>query len=42
MKMQSEFKSTGDKIVSEILVKEGDTVDAHQVMMKLENVEEGK
>ena len=36
MKMQSEFKSTGDKIVKEILVKEGDTVNAHQVMLKLE------
>jgi biotin carboxyl carrier protein len=36
MKMQSEFKSTGDKIVKEILVKEGDTVNAHQIMLKLE------
>ena len=39
MKMQSEFKATGDKIVQAILVKEGDTVDSHQVMIKLENVE---
>lgn len=39
MKMQSEFKASGDKIVREILVKEGDTVDAHQVMVKLDNVE---
>jgi biotin carboxyl carrier protein len=39
MKMQSEFKSTGDKIVREILVKEGDTVEAHQLMIKLENCE---
>jgi biotin carboxyl carrier protein len=38
MKMQSEFKATGDKIVRAILVKEGDTVDSHQVMIKLENV----
>ncbi len=37
MKMQSEFKATGDKIVQAILVKEGDTVDSHQVMIKLEN-----
>jgi biotin carboxyl carrier protein len=39
MKMQSEFKSTGDKIVQAILVKEGDTVDSNQLMIKLENVE---
>ncbi len=39
MKMQSEFKATGDKIVQAILVKEGDTVDSHQLMIKLENVE---
>lgn len=39
MKMQSEFKASGDKIVTEILVKEGDTVEAHQVMIKLENHE---
>ena len=38
MKMQSEFKATGDKIVQAILVKEGDTVDSHQVMIKLENI----
>ena len=36
MKMQSEFKATADRVVKEILVKEGDTVDAHQVMIKLE------
>jgi biotin carboxyl carrier protein len=36
MKMQSEFKSSGEKIVKEILVKEGDTVNAHQIMLKLE------
>ena len=36
MKMQSEFKATHDKTVLEILVKEGYTVDAHQLMMKLE------
>lgn len=39
MKMQSEFKATGDKRVQAILVKEGDTVDSHQVMIKLENIE---
>jgi biotin carboxyl carrier protein len=38
MKMQSEFKATGDKIVQAILVKEGDTVDSHQLMVKLENI----
>jgi len=38
MKMQSEFKATGDKIVQAILVKEGDTVDSHQLMIKLENM----
>ena len=42
MKMQSEFKATGDKIVQAILVKEGDTVDSHQVMIKLENIEIAK
>jgi biotin carboxyl carrier protein len=36
MKMQSEFKATADRVVKEILVKEGDTVDSHQVMIKLE------
>ena len=36
MKMQSEFKATADRIVKDILVKEGDTVNAHQIMMKLE------
>jgi biotin carboxyl carrier protein len=36
MKMQSEFKASHDKTVVEVLVKEGDTVNAHQVMMKLE------
>ena len=40
MKMQSEFKATGEKMVSEILVKEGDTVNAHQVMIRLENLQE--
>ena len=36
MKMQSEFKATADRIVKEILVKEGDTVNSHQVMLRLE------
>jgi len=35
MKMQSEFKASGDKTVHEILVREGDTVNAHQIMIKL-------
>ena len=42
MKMQSEFKATGDKIVQAILVKEGDTVDSHQVMIKLESINSGE
>ncbi len=37
MKMQSEFKATGTKVVREIPVKEGDTVEAHQVMLRLED-----
>jgi biotin carboxyl carrier protein len=36
MKMQSEFKASANRIVKEILVKEGDTVNAHQIMMKVE------
>lgn len=36
MKMQSEFKAAGTKVVREILVKEGDTVEAHQVMLRLD------
>ena len=36
MKMQSEFKASADQVVKEILVKEGDTVNAHQIMMKVE------
>ena len=36
MKMQSEFKASEDRVVKEILVKEGDTVNAHQVMIRLE------
>jgi biotin carboxyl carrier protein len=39
MKMQSEFKATGEKRITEILVKEGDTVNAHQVMIKLEPIQ---
>jgi biotin carboxyl carrier protein len=35
MKMQSEFKATSDRIIKEILVKEGDTVNTHQVMINL-------
>ena len=36
MKMQSEFKATADRTVRDILVKEGDIVNAHQIMIKLE------
>jgi len=36
MKMQSEFKATGDRTIREILVKEGDTVNSHQLLIKLE------
>lgn len=36
MKMQSEFKAQSERTVLEILVKEGDTVNAHQLMMKLD------
>jgi biotin carboxyl carrier protein len=36
MKMQSEFKASADQVVKEILVKEGDTVNAHQIMMRVE------
>lgn len=36
MKMQSEFKAMADRTVKDILVKEGDIVNAHQVMLRLE------
>jgi biotin carboxyl carrier protein len=36
MKMQSEYKASADRMVREIMVKEGDTVNAHQVMIRLE------
>ncbi len=36
MKMQSEFKALAERTVTDILVKEGDIVNAHQLMMKLE------
>jgi biotin carboxyl carrier protein len=36
MKMQSEFKASSDRMVKEILVKEGDTVNTNQVMIKLQ------
>ena len=36
MKMQSEFKAMAERTVKEILVKEGDIVNAHQIMIKLE------
>ncbi len=40
MKMQSEFKSSGNKTVLEILVREGDTVNAHQLMIRLGEISE--
>jgi biotin carboxyl carrier protein len=36
MKMQSEFKAMAERTVKSILVKEGDTVNSHQVMIRLE------
>jgi len=36
MKMQSEFKATSDREVTGVFIKEGDTVNAHQVMIHLE------
>lgn len=36
MKMQSEFKAVAARTVVDILVKEGDTINAHQLLMKLE------
>ncbi len=36
MKMQSEFKANADRVVKGIFVKEGDTVNAHQVLIHLE------
>ena len=36
MKMQSEFKAKADRIVKDILVREGDTVEAHRIMIRLE------
>ena len=37
MKMQSEYKVTGNKIIKEIKVKEGDNIDGNQVLIVLEN-----
>ena len=39
MKMESEFKAAKAGIVSEIPVKEGDTVDGNQVLVVIEDVE---
>ncbi len=36
MKMQSEYKVKKDKIVKEILVKEGDTVEGNQILITFE------
>jgi biotin carboxyl carrier protein len=36
MKMQSEFKAAADRVIKEILVKEGDVVEAHQLLLKME------
>jgi biotin carboxyl carrier protein len=38
MKMQSEYKATGDKVVKDVLVKEGDIVEAHQTLINLGEV----
>ena len=37
MKMQSEYKVTGDKIIKEIKVKEGDNIDGNQILIVLDN-----
>ena len=37
MKMQSEYKVSGNKIIKEIKVKEGDNIDGNQVLIVLEN-----
>lgn len=37
MKMESEYKVKQDCIVTEVLVKEGDTVDSHQAMVLVES-----
>jgi biotin carboxyl carrier protein len=36
MKMQSEFKATADRVVVEVPVKEGDTIEANQLLVELE------
>lgn len=36
MKMQSNYKVSADCVVREVLVKEGDTVDGNQVLMRLD------
>ncbi|MBN2891413.1 MAG: acetyl-CoA carboxylase biotin carboxyl carrier protein subunit [Bacteroidales bacterium] len=36
MKMQSEYKATGDKIVKKIMVKEGDAIEGNQQLVILE------
>ncbi len=38
MKMQSEYKATGDKNVKKILVKEGDTIEGNQSLIILEDL----
>ena len=37
MKMQSEYKVSGNKIIKEIKVKEGDNIDGNQILIVLEN-----
>ena len=37
MKMQSEYKVSGNKIIKEIKVKEGDNIEGNQVLIVLEN-----
>jgi biotin carboxyl carrier protein len=39
MKMESEYKVGVDKIVSKVLVNEGDAIDGHQKLILLEDIE---
>ncbi len=39
MKMQSEYKASGNKIVKEIKVKEGDAIEGNEILVVLEDLE---
>lgn len=39
MKMESEYKVNTDKIIKKILVKEGETIEGHQHLVLLEDIE---